>query len=193
MKTCLLCGEAKSESEYHKNNRSRDGYIGRCKLCVNSASKLKRCLGIESRRYSRANRTEKRCSKCKEVKGIDSFSFHTKTLDKRESRCKSCRNLYNKNLGAPRKRERTVRLKSTLIASMGGACSDCGLIPSGAWPLDCFDFHHVSEKSFSISGWLQSTSLDAPDQLVMRELDKCIVLCANCHRKRHAASFIASE
>jgi hypothetical protein len=64
----------------------------------------------------------------------------------------------------------------------GGCCEHCGLedIP------DVYDFHHrnPAEKDFEISKKLsrQSTKLDAE---IMRELDKCLLLCANCHRRIH--------
>jgi len=48
----------------------------------------------------------------------------------------------------------------------------------------CLDFHHLGDekKDFNISvialqGWGKKTIVD--------EISKCIVLCANCHRKVH--------
>lgn len=48
---------------------------------------------------------------------------------------------------------------------------------------ECLEFHHRNpkEKDFHVSGML-SRRWDA----VMAEVSKCIVLCANCHRKEHA-------
>ena len=47
---------------------------------------------------------------------------------------------------------------------------------------ECLDFHHVGKKDFSIAravrgGYSMETILD--------EMDKCMVLCKNCHAKIH--------
>lgn len=46
----------------------------------------------------------------------------------------------------------------------------------------CLDFHHIdpSNKKYAISK-IRSKSKN----IVMNEVEKCIVLCANCHRKEH--------
>jgi Fe-S-cluster-containing dehydrogenase component len=48
----------------------------------------------------------------------------------------------------------------------------------------CLDFHHTdpAEKDFTVSEALHKFSL----KRIMAEISKCIVLCANCHRKYHA-------
>jgi hypothetical protein len=48
---------------------------------------------------------------------------------------------------------------------------------------NCLDFHHVNpeEKEIKIS-----TALGRGAKTVVKELKKCIVVCANCHRKVHA-------
>jgi hypothetical protein len=48
----------------------------------------------------------------------------------------------------------------------------------------CLDFHHVNpkEKSFSVGeGLARGRSINS----LLKEIQKCIVLCANCHRKLH--------
>ena len=65
------------------------------------------------------------------------------------------------------------------IEYKGGKCENCGYNKyEGA-----LEFHHidVSKKDFSISrAKLTSFSDD-----VKLELDKCRLLCANCHREEH--------
>lgn len=57
-------------------------------------------------------------------------------------------------------------------------CEKCGFNHPAA-----LDFHHTnpSEKEFSIS---QLKHFGSKEKL-MKELEKCVVLCANCHRIHH--------
>jgi hypothetical protein len=58
-------------------------------------------------------------------------------------------------------------------------CLDCGQ----SFPPECMDFDHVRDgKSFSIAHF-NNRSLDA----LLEEIDKCDIVCANCHRIRTKA------
>jgi len=58
------------------------------------------------------------------------------------------------------------------------ACADCG--ESDIW---CLDFDHIiGDKKFNISAAVRlRVGLDT----LKAELEKCIVLCSNCHRRAH--------
>jgi len=47
----------------------------------------------------------------------------------------------------------------------------------------CMDFHHIdpSEKEYEVSALVSSKMFTK----AYKEVKKCIVLCANCHRKLH--------
>jgi len=47
----------------------------------------------------------------------------------------------------------------------------------------CMDFHHTdpSDKEYSVSALISSKMFTK----AYKEIKKCIVLCANCHRKHH--------
>jgi hypothetical protein len=68
-------------------------------------------------------------------------------------------------------------LKERAIAYLGGKCQVCGYDKCAA----AMDFHHRDprQKDFHISS---KQSWEA----IQPELDKCCLLCANCHRETHA-------
>ena len=58
-------------------------------------------------------------------------------------------------------------------------CAICGYNECGA----ALEFHHVNseDKKFNLC----STALGRREKSIVEELNKCILLCANCHRKIH--------
>jgi predicted HNH restriction endonuclease len=72
-------------------------------------------------------------------------------------------------------RRKTLRDKA--VAYLGGQCRICKYDKCPA----AFDFHHTDpmEKDFNISAGLTSWERIQP------ELDKCVLLCSNCHREVH--------
>lgn len=63
----------------------------------------------------------------------------------------------------------------------GGRCAKCGYDKC----MDALDFHHLnaSDKSFGIAANLTRKWED-----LQTELDKCVLLCANCHRELHCST-----
>jgi len=76
--------------------------------------------------------------------------------------------------------KRRRKVKSLSIEYKGGKCQACGYNKCPG----ALELHHVkrSEKAFGIGdkGYTRSW------EKVKRELDKCILLCANCHREVEA-------
>jgi hypothetical protein len=75
--------------------------------------------------------------------------------------------------------ERQRKFKLQCAEYKGGKCVQCGYDKCVA----AFDFHHVdpNEKDFSIG----NLKLYRFDDRIKQELDKCILLCSNCHRETH--------
>jgi transcription elongation factor Elf1 len=86
-------------------------------------------------------------------------------------RCKKC------SVNAVIKRR--LVLKQKAVEYKGGACERCGYNKSNR----ALDFHHVdpSQKDFGIGyrGYTRSW------EKVKKELDKCILVCSNCHAEIH--------
>ena len=129
----------------------------------------------------------KTCSKCNISKEETEFYFTNKKHDKLKARCKACTKIdkheyyiKNKDTIIPKVQIRNNRWALWLQNKKENLkCIKCG---EDFGP--CIDFHHrdPSEKEYSISsmigrGW--------PFWKIEKEMEKCDVLCANCHRKLH--------
>ena len=84
-------------------------------------------------------------------------------------------------------RKRRKKIREMALGYKGGKCELCGYDRC----LEALEFHHLdsSGKDFSVSskGYTRSW------KRVKEELDKCILLCANCHREVHAQVSSACE
>lgn len=94
------------------------------------------------------------------------------------SQCKKCHLIHHKI--------RLQKFKLIAIAYKGGCCQECGYNKCPA----ALDFHHRlgKDKLFKISGG-KLTKLTERAKI---ELDKCDLLCANCHREKHFTNLIES-
>lgn len=74
------------------------------------------------------------------------------------------------------------RLKAKAVALKGGKCARCGFegIPA------VYDFHHLdpTQKDFRLSGGVVKSFAR-----MQKELEKTVLLCANCHRVVHDELF----
>jgi hypothetical protein len=77
---------------------------------------------------------------------------------------------------------RRRKLKELAIAYKGGACVNCGYKKCNS----ALEFHHLDafNKDFSIGVQGYTRSWES----IKTELDKCILVCANCHREIHSES-----
>lgn len=55
-------------------------------------------------------------------------------------------------------------------------CADCGY---NKYP-EALDFDHTGDKGFNVSNGIATMRLE----VLMAEIEKCDVVCANCHRHR---------
>jgi hypothetical protein len=74
-----------------------------------------------------------------------------------------------------KKRRRAIKLKA--VEYKGGKCQNCGYNKC----IGAMDFHHLDpqEKDFTISGSAGKW------ETIKNELDKCVLLCKNCHAEQH--------
>jgi hypothetical protein len=130
-----------------------------------------------------------KCYRCGEVKPIDEFSWRRKAKGQRDSFCRPCRAAYGRvHYEANRQRyidqaaivKRRLRLDRTryLISFFeANPCIDCGETDPVV-----LEFDHLADKAFAIGSELTRHRW----QTILDEIEKCEVVCANCHRRRTA-------
>ena len=163
-----------------------------CSLCLKRArarvSKLKNgrkqqglCVGC-GRRPPESNRV--RCPICLKKRRAERKKLRQRGL------CETCGNPTEANkilcVDCTKKlqskqRERFRKLKRRVVDHKGGKCQDCGLITEH---LTLYEFHHENPKDGDIT-ISKLIGRKQPWSRIKEELDKCILLCANCHRVRH--------
>lgn len=112
------------------------------------------------------------CTQCGRELPIDQFHWRSKAKGTRRSECKECHN----NFMRQRYKDKKDKV-SDLKASLG--CVKCG--DKRPYVLD---FHHKdpSIKEDTVARMLSNAyALER----VMEEIEKCVCLCANCHREFH--------
>jgi hypothetical protein len=83
-----------------------------------------------------------------------------------------------------KRRQNGLDVKRKCVEHLGGKCSECGYDNMFA-----LTFHHVdgSTKSFEISSKIAN---QWSFERLKPEMDKCILLCANCHIIKHSAKWL---
>lgn len=133
----------------------------------------------------------KRCGICGLNKRKSSFNKHVSTHDGLQSRCKKCkrkesRQYYKKHAKRMRKQillSRRKRIEENYVKLLKflevKKCVDCG----EGDPI-VLDFDHVNgNKIFDIGSFV---SRGYSWERTFKEIKKCVVRCANCHRRKTA-------
>ena len=128
------------------------------------------------------------CSKCGLELPLDMFRWKNKAQGKKHSQCKACqsRQEHQHYLESKERRE-AVRTRAD-VQKMDNVefienkkkqgCAKCG-----DKRIYVLDFHHINpeEKDNTIAHMIKSSSIEK----LVEEVDKCKLLCANCHREFH--------
>lgn len=130
------------------------------------------------------------CPRCCQSLPLDNFGSNIGSSDGRDYYCRPCASAKQREYHARKIKEpgylakhnkriaaRARYKKAKAVAMYGNACYDCG----ETYPPYVMDFHHEGDKEGNPSKFLGRNTLSK----AIEELDKCILLCANCHRRRH--------
>lgn len=148
----------------------------------------------------------KTCKKCGETKSTDEFGTNGTLKDgspKYHTWCRSCKSAEQKKRYAEgkkdpeymdrrresqakyrrsgRPKELAERAKQHYVDLKGGKCERCGYDKC----LGALEFHHrdPSTKKYQLNETTLACSGKHEEHL--KELEKCDLLCANCHREVH--------
>ena len=117
------------------------------------------------------------CPKCNETKANTEQYFYMRPdrNNRTQSYCKVC--VHHLTL------DRQRSIKEKMVEYKGGKCIKCGYDGHTA----AFDFHHrdPNEKELAPSRF-RNTSWEKNYNKITKELDKCDLLCKNCHAITHA-------
>jgi hypothetical protein len=146
---------------------------------------------------------KKKCNTCGEVKDVSNYYPYKKSI---RGSCKECCNIkttnYMKTVSKETRsewwkrswekeeyrkqkyksaKERKIKIKQLAVDYLGGKCNRCGYDNC----IEAFEFHHIdpSTKDPSLDG--RGINRGKSFEASKEELDKCVLLCANCHREVH--------
>lgn len=108
------------------------------------------------------------CSQCQKEKPLNEFYKRSNST----SYYPECKRCFTDRVSAGIRAK-----KKQAIEYLGGQCADCGV----KYHPSVYDFHHLRNKD---GNWRQIQSWSF--KRIKKELDKCVLLCSNCHRLRHA-------
>lgn len=135
----------------------------------------------------------KYCKLCQTDKDINEFSFKSKKAGLKQSYCKACQNkrsrLHYQQFREQYLEKARKRNKEVLIQIQNYVweylsthhCIDCG-----ETDIVVLEFDHTGNKIHNLSELIRERSSLVS---VKRELEKCVVRCANCHRRKTAKDF----
>jgi hypothetical protein len=182
---CKRCGEDKDESLFPKDKSRPTGYHTYCKSCKSQEERARQKAKLEAK-FDSEESNFRVCATCGENK--HRAEYHQSVFSRQNCKvsCKIC-NAATKPTREKKPRATIYRdaIKLFLMERLGSKCKRCGLEPSEMFPPACFDFHHKDEssKEFSVANRLHK--LAATPEVLLAEVDKCDLLCSNCHRAIH--------
>ncbi len=129
----------------------------------------------------------KKCTCCLKEKPFSEFSKKKSGKHGLQSRCKKCHRLYTKRHYKENKDyyiQKAKRNRESIRRWFKEYKSDLGCEKCEEAHISCLEFHHEDPKEKEIS---VSTAVSRcwSIERIEKEVDKCTVLCSNCHKKLH--------
>lgn len=133
--------------------------------------------------------SSRRCGRCDIRKPLSEFNWRRIEKGQLDNMCRPCRAAYKREhylanrqryIDQAHARKQKLALERTRFLIdyfIQNPCTDCG-----ERDVLVLEFDHLRDKEFVIGGNL----VDRPWEAILAEIEKCDVVCANCHRRRTA-------
>lgn len=128
--------------------------------------------------------SQKVCCKCRVLKPIEEFNFRNRSAGVRHRYCRDCGKIFTRSHYQRNKRQyidRSVRAKlkrrEYLRQVKSRPCADCGV----QYPYYVMDFDH---REGEVKIFEMNQVVYVPMGALKKEMEKCDIVCANCHRER---------
>ena len=136
-----------------------------------------------------------KCCSCGVEKNDDDFPWKNKSKNLKQRRCRSCYSEYNrlyykngeKTKQVKRVRANNKKAKEKLKELLSQYKSNFSCVVCDESAIECLDFHHMdpTQKEKAVARLMCDVyNWDR----IKEEIDKCIIVCANCHRKIHSGT-----
>lgn len=111
------------------------------------------------------------CTKCNSLKDYSEYPKASIKASGVAGECKECKKIRTSSL----RKEREIEL----LNRFNYECLDCKIKETNP---SFFDFHHLDRETKSRE---VKTIICGSYETFIKEVNKCVMLCPNCHRKRH--------
>lgn len=158
VRLCTMCRIEKSIENFYESGKRKSRLNKRCADCIRES-------------HNPNSDAFKRCTTCAEIKSFDQFWNETNTPSRKRGMCRDC--------SLERARNANDIYKTWLDAFKDNPCTDCGR----RYPPHIMHWDHLpGTKKVTSIGRLKSAR--AKKEVVLEELAKCELVCANCHANR---------
>ena len=136
------------------------------------------------------------CSKCDQPKSSDEYFYKSRSKNQLHAQCKMCYKIHCKTYMADhyskygdsyreRAKIRRAKIRKELQLHLIAYISDKSCVICAESDIRVLEFDHIDPeyKSFGIAkGITNGLKWEA----ILEEIEKCQILCANCHKKKTA-------
>jgi hypothetical protein len=145
------------------------------------------------KKYEQAPEVECACGCGRKIKSVDRYGRPKSYVSGHNTRKYADRKQYvreylkRNKVSLQAKKVKWIRsIKVEIIRAKGAVCAKCGYQYDGT-NARAFDMHHEgTDKEFNLN---TGNINKFRKEVVMKEAEKCILVCARCHRLLHGAEF----